>query len=157
MKKLSVLIMTALLFCSAGSLPSQANIFSVQKARIEQNRLNKTTYNDIKKVIDQQSAYTNKYDLKGLATLYADDFVNSDGFNKDVYFKLIEETWDIYPDIVYKTDIKNIEFSDNYATVFVNELPLPPLKKKLAILQRLENFIQLRNVYITLKNRGLSG
>lgn len=106
MKKLSVLIMTALLFCSAGSLPSQANIFSVQKARIEQNRLNKTTYNDIKKVIDQQSAYTNKYDLKGLATLYADDFVNSDGFNKDVYFKLIEETWDIYPDIVYKTDIK---------------------------------------------------
>ena len=106
MKKLSVLIMTALLFCSAGSLPSQANIFSVQKARIEQNRLNKTTYNDIKKVIDQQSAYTNKYDLKGLATLYADDFVNSDGFNKDVYFKLIEDTWIFIPILFIKLILK---------------------------------------------------
>lgn len=131
MKKLSVLIMTALLFCSACSLPSQANIFTVQKARIEQNRINKATYNDIKKVIDQQSAYTNKYDLKGLATLYADDFVNSDGFNKDVYFKLIEETWDIYPDIVYKTDIKNIEFSDNFATVFVNETAIATSKEEI--------------------------
>lgn len=131
MKKLSVLIITALLFCSAGSLPSQANIFTVQKARIEQNRQNKNTYNDLKKVIEQQSVYTNKYDLKGLETLYADNFVNSDGFNKDVYFKLIKETWEIYPDIVYKTDIKNIEFSDNYATIFVHETAVATSKEKI--------------------------
>ena len=120
-KKLSVLLITALLFSIASTLPGQANILTTQKARIEQNRINRATYNDIKKVIDQQSVYTNKYDLKGLATLYAKDFVNSDGFNKDVYFKLIDETWKTYPDITYKTEIKNIEFSDNYATVFTYE------------------------------------
>lgn len=123
-KKLSVLLITALLFSIASTLPGQANILTTQKARIEQNRINRATYNDIKKVIDQQSVYTNKYDLKGLATLYAKDFVNSDGFNKDVYFKLIEETWKTYPDITYKTEIKNIEFSDNYATVFTNEVAI---------------------------------
>ena len=127
-KKLSVLLITALLFSIASTLPSQAGIFTAQKARIEQNRINKSTYNDIKKVIDQQSIYTNKYDLKGLATLYANDFVNSDGFNKDVYFKLIEETWKTYPDITYNTEIKNIEFSDNYATVFTNETAIATSK-----------------------------
>ena len=97
-KKLSVLLITALLFSVTASLPSQAGILAVQKAKIVQNRINKSTYNDIKKVIDQQSVYTNKYDLKGLSSLYANDFVNSDGFNKDVYFKLIEETWKTFCD-----------------------------------------------------------
>ncbi len=128
-KKLSVLLITALLFSVTASLPSQAGILAVQKAKIVQNRINKSTYNDIKKVIDQQSVYTNKYDLKGLSSLYANDFVNSDGFNKDVYFKLIEETWKTYPDISYKTEIKNIEFSDNYATVFTNEIAVATSKE----------------------------
>ena len=130
-KKLSVLLITALLFSVASTLPGQASILTTQKARIEQNRINKSTYNDIKKVIDLQSVYTNKYDLKGLATLYANDFVNSDGFNKDVYFKLIEETWKTYPDITYKTEIKNIEFSDNYATVFTNEVAIATSQEKI--------------------------
>ena len=128
-KKLSVLLITALLFSVASTLPSQAGILAVQKAKIVKNRINKSTYNDIKKVIDQQSVYTNKYDLKGLSSLYANDFVNSDGFNKDVYFKLIEETWKTYPDISYKTEIKNIEFSDNYATVFTNEIAVATSKE----------------------------
>lgn len=128
-KKLSVLLITALLFSVTYAIPAQADILAAQKARIEQNRIKKATYNDIKKVIDLQSVYTNKYDLKGLATLYANDFVNSDGFNKDVYFKLIEETWKTYPDITYKTEIKNIEFSDNYATVFTNEIAVATSKE----------------------------
>ncbi len=121
MKKISVLLILALLICAAVQTPSQAGFFAEQKAKIEKNRIYKSTYNDIKNVIEQQNIYANKYDLKGLSSLYADDFVNSDGFNKDIYFKLIEETWKTYPDISYITDIKNIEFSDNYATVFVNE------------------------------------
>ena len=130
-KKLSVLLITALLFSIASTLPGQASTLTTQKAKIEQNRINRATYNDIKKVIDQQSVYTNKYDLKGLATLYANDFVNSDGFNKAVYFKLIEETWKTYPDITYKTEIKNIEFSDNYATVFTNEIAVATSKENI--------------------------
>ena len=50
-KKLSVLLITALLFSIASTLPGQASILTTQKAKIEQNRINRATYNNIKKVI----------------------------------------------------------------------------------------------------------
>lgn len=153
-KKLSVLLITALLFSIASTLPGQANILTTQKARIEQNRINRATYNDIKKVIDQQSVYTNKYDLKGLATLYAKDFVNSDGFNKDVYFKLIEETWKTYPDITYKTEIKNIEFSDNYATVFTNEVAIATSQEEIGDLTAIGELYSTSQCVYYLEKQG---
>lgn len=153
-KKLSVLLITALLFSIASTLPGQANILTTQKARIEQNRINRATYNDIKKVIDQQSAYTNKYDLKGLATLYANNFVNSDGFNKDVYFKLIEETWKTYPDITYKTEIKNIEFSDNYATVFTNEVAIATSQEEIGDLTAIGELYSTSQCVYYLEKQG---
>lgn len=127
MKKISVLIFSALLLTSI--CPVQAGIVATQKAKIEQNRIYKINYNDIKAVINQQTVYTNKYDLDGLSSLYAKDFTNSDGFNKEVYFKLIKETWETYPDIIYKTHINNIEFSDNYATVVVDETAIATSKE----------------------------
>lgn len=127
MKKISVLIFSALLLTSI--CPVQAGIVATQKAKIEQNRIYKINYNDIKAVINQQTMYTNKYDLDGLSSLYAKDFTNSDGFNKEVYFKLIKETWETYPDIIYKTHINNIEFSDNYATVVVDETAIATSKE----------------------------
>ena len=153
-KKLSVLLITALLFSVTASLPSQAGILAVQKAKIVQNRINKSTYNDIKKVIDQQSVYTNKYDLKGLSSLYANDFVNSDGFNKDVYFKLIEETWKTYPDISYKTEIKNIEFSDNYATVFTNEIAVATSKENVGDLTAIGELYSTSQCVYYLEKQG---
>ncbi len=153
-KKLSVLLITALLISVTSTLPSQAGILAAQKARIEQNRINKSTYNDIKKVIDQQEIYTNKYDLKGLATLYANDFVNSDGFNKDVYFKLIEETWKTYPDITYKTVIKNIEFSDNYATVFTNETAVATSKEEIGDLTAIGELYSTSQCVYYLEKQG---
>ncbi len=121
MKKISVLLFAALLLAGNAYMPSEAGVFAAQKARIEQNKINKATYKAVKNVIDKQSVYTNKYDLEGLKSLYSQDFVNSDGFTKDIYFKLVEDTWKTYPDIVYYTDIKNIQFSDNYASVLVEE------------------------------------
>ncbi len=153
-KKLSVLLITALLFSIASTLPGQANILTTQKARIEQNRINRATYNDIKKVIDQQSAYTNKYDLRGLASLYANNFVNSDGFNKDVYFKLIEETWKTYPDITYKTEIKNIEFSDNYATVFTNEVAIATSQEEIGDLTAIGELYSTSQCVYYLEKQG---
>ena len=121
MKKLSVLLVAALLLSGNAYLQCEAGILSAQKARIEQNRINKSILNSVKNVINQQTIFANKYDLKGLKTLYSPNFVNSDGFTKDIYFKLIDETWKTYPDIVYSTEIKNIEFSENYASVLVEE------------------------------------
>lgn len=127
MKKLSVLIILTLLL--ANICPAEAGIISLHKSRAEQNRLYKSAYNDVKRVIDQQTVYTNKYDLDGLSSLYAKEFVNSDGFNKEVYFKLIKETWGTYPDISYKTQINKIEVGENYATVYVDEVAVATSKE----------------------------
>ncbi len=127
MKKLSVLIILTLLF--ANICPAEAGIISLHKSRAEQNRLYKSAYNDVKRVIDQQTVYTNKYDLDGLSSLYAKEFVNSDGFDKEVYFKLIKETWETYPDISYKTQINKIEVGENYATVYVDEVAVATSKE----------------------------
>ena len=43
--------------------------------------------------------------------------MNSDGFDKKAYLKMVEETWKAYPNISYTTKINKIEFNDNYATV----------------------------------------
>lgn len=127
MKKLSVLIILTLLL--ANICPAEAGIISAHKTRVEQNRLYKSAYNDVKRVIDQQTVYTNKYDLDGLSSLYSKEFVNSDGFNKEVYFKLIKETWETYPDISYKTQINKIEVGENYATVYVDEVAVATSKE----------------------------
>lgn len=127
MKKLSVLIILTLLL--ANICPAEAGIISLHKSRAEQNRLYKSAYNDVKQVVDQQTVYTNKYDLDGLSSLYAKEFVNSDGFNKEVYFKLIKETWETYPDISYKTQINKIEVGENYATVYVDEVAVATSKE----------------------------
>lgn len=127
MKKLSVLIILTLLLVNI--CPAEAGIISAHKARVEQNRLYKSAYNDVKQVIDQQTVYTNKYDLDGLSSLYSKEFVNSDGFNKEVYFKLIKETWATYPDISYKTQINKIEVGENYATVYVDEVAVATSKE----------------------------
>ncbi len=155
MKKLSVLLITALLFCATTQQPSNAaGFFATQKAKIEQNRVYKSTLNDIKNVIEQQNVFANKYDAKGLSNLYADDFVNSDGFNKDIYFKLIEETWKTYPDISYTTEIKNIEFTDNYATVFVNEIAVATSKEEIGELTAIGELYSTSQCVYYLEKRG---
>jgi hypothetical protein len=129
MKKISVLLILALLLITVQT-PAQAGFIANQKARIEQNRIYKSTIQDIKNIIEKQDEYANKHDYDGIYKLYSDDFVNSDGFDKSAYFKLIKETWETYPDITYKTEIKNIEFTDNYATVFVKEIAVAAPKEK---------------------------
>ena len=143
MKKLSVLIILTLLL--ANIYPAEAGIISLHKSRAEQNRLYKSAYNDVKHVIDQQTVYTNKYDLDGLSSLYAKEFVNSDGFNKEVYFKLIKETWETYPDISYKTQINKIEVGENYATVYVDEVAVATSK------ETVENLTVIGELYSTSK------
>ena len=131
MKKIYVLLVIALFMNFGIQMPSDAGIIAKQKAKIEQKRNYKSTLRDIKNVILTQDKLANKYDYDGLYKLYSDNFVNSDGFNKEVYFKLIKETWEVYPDISYTTEIKNIEFNDNYATVFVKEVAVAAPKEEI--------------------------
>ena len=154
MKKISVLLILALLLSFATQMPSQAGFLASQKARIEQNRIYKSTYNDILNVIEKQTEYANNHNIDGIKQLYSKNFVNSDGFKNDTYLKLIEETWEIYPDISYTTEIENIEFSDNYATVFVTETAVATPKEQIGEFEAIGELYSLSKCVYFLEKQG---
>ncbi|MBO8430041.1 hypothetical protein IAC76_01505 [Spirochaetes bacterium] len=96
---------------------AQAGIIADYKARVSESRQIKNTEKEIREVFKTQDKYTNSYDFDGLYRLYSDDFMNCDGYNKEVYFKLIKETWETYPEITYQTEIVNVNVTSNFATV----------------------------------------
>jgi hypothetical protein len=117
MKKF-LLIVIAIMLIPA---PAQAGFWADHKAKAAQTHRIKADYNEIKAVLDKQLVYSNKYDLEGLAALYSDDFINCDGFNKEVYFKLVKDTWETYKNIAYSARIENIYYDGDYAQVQVFE------------------------------------
>jgi len=106
MKKISVFILLALLLSI--QTPSNAGIISEHRAIIEQNKINKTTISELKAVFGEMLKQANKHNLIGMQSVYSKDFVNSDGFNYDIYMKMVEDTWKTYPDISYTSEITNI-------------------------------------------------
>lgn len=85
---------------------------------------------EVRKTLYQHLKYANSYNLKGLSSLYADKYTNTDGLTKNIYFDLIKKTWDSYSDIKYKIDIKNIEVNNNLAIAQVNESALATTNSK---------------------------
>ena len=132
MKKISVLLILVLL--AGFSQPCEAGIFSEQKAKIEQNRIQKTTISEIKALFGEQTKQANKHSLIGLQSLYSRDFVNSDGFNYDTYMKMVEETWETILVIMHQLRLL--------------KQPMLLRKKLSVILKLLVKCIQFLNVYI---------
>lgn len=122
MKKFILSLILCSAFCTFYSQPSYAGSVKNFKLRVESNRSEKESIKGIKNLFEQQTNFTNKYDLEGLAELYADNYVDNDGYNKEVYFKLIKDTWETYPDITYKTQIKDIKVNGDYAIVETSEI-----------------------------------
>lgn len=126
MKKI-VLILTLLLLCPATF--AQENVQSDNIALLtKQGFFDKPQqsnfscpYEEVRKTIYQHLKYANNYNLNGLMSLYAPGYTNSDGIGRDIYLDLIKKTWETYPDIKYKIDIKNIEIDGNSAVAQVCE------------------------------------
>ena len=76
---------------------------------------------ELKSFIETFIEYQNKHNLTALKRLYSDDFVNTDGFNKQQLFDLIDKTYDNYPDITSEYKIENIVVFDNYSMVTINQ------------------------------------
>lgn len=127
-KLLTIIAIGTIIFAGAQEPACAENFFSRKMAEIQSVREYNATIKEIRSVISKQENYSNKFKLDELSSLYAGDFVNADGFNKEVYFKLIKDTWKTYPDISYTTKIKNVEFSGNYATVEVDETAVATTK-----------------------------
>ncbi|MFI3300877.1 MAG: hypothetical protein R3Y28_05585 [Candidatus Gastranaerophilales bacterium] len=120
MKKLTIILTILLAVFLNTQLPSSASLFNKDAGYTTQKQ-DKNALKELKKLINTQNQYSNEHDIDKLTTLYSEKFVNSDGFNKEVYFKLIEDTWISYPDIKYASKINNIDIVGNNATIYVEE------------------------------------
>lgn len=140
MKKI-LLILTTLLIFAPTSFGAQAEIDTItlltQKGFFSTAPTQVTSTNpyiELRKSLCNHLKYANSYNLDGLKTLYADNYINADGLNKDIYFDLIKKTWESYPDIKYTMEIKNLEISANNATAQVVERAIASTSAKSGII-----------------------
>ena len=75
----------------------------------------------IKEFVKNYVKVANSYDYDKMTSFYAPNYVNSDGIKRDIYFKLIKNTWNSYPNIKYDFKIKNIDMSETTAVVELEE------------------------------------
>jgi len=126
MKKLFLVLTALLIICPKGyceQTKDDAIALLTKKGFFEttQQITYANPYTEIKKALCNHLKYANGYNLDGLKTLYADNYINADGLSRDIYFDLIKKTWESYPDIKYSIDIKNIEVNANNAVAQVIE------------------------------------
>src|SRR5574344_1749271 len=76
---------------------------------------------EILNLFKKHNKYATYHDITKLKSLYADNYLNNDGLDKKVYFDMISKTWELYTDIVYAQEIKDISISENNAIVEVYE------------------------------------
>lgn len=122
MKKLILILSIFFIFCSKSyaqtdniALLTDSGFFNRPKAS------SLSPYDEVKRVLSSHLKYANSYNIKGLESLYSNNYVNMDGLDRKIYFDLIKKTWESYPDIVYKMDIRNVQLNGDIAVVEVNE------------------------------------
>lgn len=125
----TILLLGILLF-NADCMAYSA-MFSGSKNTVKQGQISKNDYKEIVQVFQRQDEFAKKYDIEGIKTVYSKDFINSDGFNRDIYFSLIDETWQTYSDITYKTKINEVNVEGNFASVSTTETAVATTSKNL--------------------------
>lgn len=117
---LLISFLTCAVFISSNMTANAFNL-NFKKAQISYEKNIKLEEKQIRETMNSQLRFANKHNLEGLSSIYSNNFVNNDGFDKKVYLKLVEDTWETYPDISYNTEIKEIDINGNYASVEVYE------------------------------------
>lgn len=75
----------------------------------------------VKKVLNSQVKFANKTDFDKFISTYDKQYVNSDGFNLEVYSSLVKDIWKTYDSIKYGIKIKNISVENDKAVAELTE------------------------------------
>lgn len=121
MKRFLLLVILSIVAGTTCNIPAEASVFSLRSEKQQQLQLEKTYKKEITELFAKLNEYAKNYDIQSLQGLYSSKFVDNDGYTKDVYFSLVEDTWETYPNITYTTKIKDIKIDGNYATVETEE------------------------------------
>jgi len=77
------------------------------------NILKNNDIRGVKSTLNQQIKYANKLNFDKFITTYDKEYKNGDGYDLEVYSKLVKELWQNYDNIKYGIKIKNITFEPN--------------------------------------------
>lgn len=121
MKKIVTILLINLFLFGLVVPKADASLISDRSYRAEQRKENKQNIKLIKDLFKVHDKFANAHDIKMLDVLYADNYINNDGFDKKTYFKSIEKTWETCKDISYTTKILSIEVNGDNAVVNVEE------------------------------------
>jgi hypothetical protein len=128
MKRLFLLLILILIFAQAPQ-SVQASLVSSKHYRSEQKREIRQDEKQIKTLMNLHNKAANLHDVSMLKMFYADNYVNNDGFNKEVYFKSIEDTWKDCSDLTYETKIVSVDIDGEHASVNVEETASGTIKE----------------------------
>lgn len=103
-------------------------LFAQQSFAFDWNFWNSDDEKTIRKFLKSQVSYANKSDFNKFISTYAPNYINSDGFNLDVYSSLVKDIWNTYDDIKYGIDIKNITIDNDCAKVELLETAYANIK-----------------------------
>ena len=99
----------------------------------------------IKSTLNSQIKYANQNNFDKFIATYDTNYKNGDGYDLDIYSKLVKELWDNYDNIKYSIKIKDITFNnDGTAAVTLtetSEAEIPVTKKMNGILKSEANSV----------------
>lgn len=82
----------------------------------------------VEKLLKSQVRYANRTNFDKFINTYDDKYMNSDGFNLEVYSKLVRDIWNTFDNIKYGIEIKKIDIDGNKATVELVETSFAELE-----------------------------
>lgn len=121
MKKLILTLLITLIISPACFASDNYIAYASNKTSKNAKQQTQILEKEIKNLLKQQIQYTNSYNLEGLKEMYSNNYLNADGFDKKMYFDLVEKTWKLYPDIKYSINIDSISVIGNTAIASVTE------------------------------------
>lgn len=99
----------------------------------------------VKSTLNSQIKYANQNNFDKFIATYDTNYKNGDGYDLDIYSKLVKELWENYDNIKYGIKIKNITFNeDGTAVVTLTETSvadIPVTKKMNGVLKSEANSI----------------
>lgn len=119
--KLNLTFLLLLCLCAA-PVYSKTNKNTQTNTKTFSKILPQSHKEEVKIFFKNHTKYSNKHELENLRDLYSDNYLNSDGFDKQTYFDMVSKTWSQYPSVSYFTIIRNIDVEGDYAVVEADEL-----------------------------------
>ncbi len=125
-KSYRFIILSLVLLCSSlTAYTAESNDESINKIALKNIGIAKFENQDPKKeiinIFNLHATYSSTHNIEELKKLYAESYINNDGFNKKIFFELIEKSWELYPNIEYLTEIDNMSIDGDYACVGLKE------------------------------------